>query len=266
MKPLSRWITAFSLALLLIGFQTAGEAWSARIRLVTQDEKAVVKVVKRIDPAVVSVVVTKDIPVLERSLLRQGSGFFTVETKEVGSKSEVVSGGTAFFIRPEGLLITNQHVVSDGDASYSILTNRGNSYLVDVLARDSKYDLALLKVRTPNEQFSIVPFSKSDQVNLGQTVIAFGNALGEFTNTISKGIISGEGRSVSDNLGRTHTDVLQTDAAINSGSSGGPLVNTRGELIGVNFSIISSAQSIAFAVPVSAVKRMLEAYYSAYPQ
>lgn len=229
----------------------------------TDDEKNVVEVVKSVDPAVVSVIISKDLPVLEQSFeeieIFDGIKIMAPTSREVGKQKQQIGGGTAFFISNDGLLVTNNHVVSDASAEYTVVTNDGKVYSVDVLSRKPELDLALLKVRESGT-FPIIRLSSSDTVSLGQTVIAIGNALGEFRNTISKGIVSGIGRSVLAENNQSFTEVIQTDASINSGNSGGPLVNTNGELIGVNFSAVMGAENISFAVPVSHVKKLLQSY------
>jgi S1-C subfamily serine protease len=229
----------------------------------TDDEKNVVEVVKSVDPAVVSVIISKDLPVLEQSFeeieIFDGIKIMAPRSREVGKQKQQIGGGTAFFISNDGLMVTNNHVVSDASAEYTVVTNDGKVYSVDVLSRKPELDLALLKVRESGT-FPIIRLSSSDTVTLGQTVIAIGNALGEFRNTISKGIVSGIGRSVLAENNQSFTEVIQTDASINSGNSGGPLVNTNGELIGVNFSAVMGAENISFAVPVSHVKKLLQGY------
>lgn len=229
----------------------------------TEEERQVVDVIKAVDPAVVSVIISKDLPVIEQSFeeieIFDGIKILAPKSREVGKQKQQIGGGTAFFISEDGLMVTNHHVVSDADAEYTVITNDGRTHSVDVLTRNPELDLALLKVRNGGP-FPIIRLSSSDTVELGQTVIAVGNALGEFRNTISKGIISGLGRSVLAENNQSFTEVIQTDASINSGNSGGPLVNTSGELVGVNFSTVMGAENISFAVPVAHVKKLLQGY------
>lgn len=204
--------------------------------LQTEDEKKVVEVVKMVDPAVVSIVISKDLPVFEQSFeeieIFNGIKILAPHSREIGKQKQKIGGGTAFFISEEGLMVTNNHVVVDPAAEYTVITNEGKTYTADVLSRNPELDLALLKVREGGK-FPIIRVSNSSSIELGQTVIAVGNALGEFRNTVSKGIVSGIGRNVLAENNQSFTEIIQTDAAINSGNSGGPLVNTRGELIGV---------------------------------
>lgn len=228
----------------------------------------VVEAVERTSPAVVSVVVTRDLPELEdvvldpfsdpffgpspfRFRVRRPSG--RVEPREIG-------GGTGFVVDPDGLVITNRHVVSDAEADYTIIFNSGEKVSARVLARDPVLDLAVLKVE--KRGLPIIPLGDASALRVGQAVIAIGNALGEFRNTVSVGVISGLGRQLvaGDRLaGETEVldQVIQTDAAINPGNSGGPLLNLRGEAIGVNTAIAAGAENIGFALPISEVARIL---------
>lgn len=199
----------------------------------TSEEQKVINVVKEFSPAVVSVVITKEI-----------------------------GGGTGFIVSEDGLVLTNKHVVLDEEADYTVFTNNGKKFSAKVLARDPLQDLAVLKIeQVGTEPFPVVKLGDSDSLESGQTVIAIGNALGEFRNTVSVGVISGLGRKITASGGgfvETLEDVIQTDAAINKGNSGGPLLNLRGEVIGINTAVVLEAQSIGFAVPVNKAKRDIE--------
>jgi len=260
----SFFVSTITLSLLVsLGF-AGGASWALVSKLKTDEEKTIVDVVRSVDPAVVSVVISKDLPVLEEYYDEEeifgNFRIITPRSRQVGTKKQEIGGGTAFFVSRDGLLITNQHVVSDTGAEYSVVTNDGQTYDVEVVNRNPELDLALLKITSAQKTFPIIRLSGSDTVELGQTVIAIGNALGEFRNTISKGIISGFGRQVLAENNQVYHEVIQTDAAINTGNSGGPLINTSGELIGVNFSVVAQAENISFAVPVSSVKQLLEGY------
>jgi serine protease Do len=235
----------------------------------TSQEEAIIKVVKEASPAVVSVIITKDIPKLKlyyEEPFKEFEEFFGVpfefkipQYKQEGYEKQEIGGGTAFFISEDGLLLTNAHVVSDKEAEYTVLTNDGKKYPAKVLARDTVRDLAILKVQ--GGPFSTLKLGDSDKLEIGQTVIAIGNALGEFRNTVSVGVISGLGRTVTASGGgiiETIEDVIQTDAAINRGNSGGPLLNLKGEVIGVNFAMASGAENIGFAIPINKAKKDIE--------
>jgi serine protease Do len=169
------------------------------------------------------------------------------------------------------MILTNRHVVSDEEAEYTILTNKGEKYPAKVLARDPVQDLAFLEIDKEQleeegrnfspQEFKPIALGDSSDLQMGQTVIAIGNALGEFRNTVSVGVISGLGRTITasgENIMETLEDVIQTDAAINRGNSGGPLLNLKGEVIGVNVAMAESAQNIGFSIPINKAKRDIE--------
>ena len=242
----------------------------------TSQEEAVIKVVKEVSPAVVSIIITKDLPVFEEYYVSPFEEFFgqpffefkIPQYKQKGTQKQEIGGGTGFIISEDGMILTNGHVVSDKDADYTVLTNNGKKYPARVLARDSIRDLAVIKIegeKTIDNQgklnlksFPPLKLGDSDKLQIGQTVIAIGNALGEFRNTVSVGVISGLGRTVTASGGgmiETLEDVIQTDAAINKGNSGGPLLNLKGEVIGVNFAMAQQAESIGFTIPINKAKK-----------
>ncbi|MCK4744620.1 trypsin-like peptidase domain-containing protein, partial [Candidatus Parcubacteria bacterium] len=182
-------------------------------------------------------------------------------TPKFGGKQEVGSGTGFIADAEEGLILTNKHVVSDPDAEYSVAVNSGNRYSAEVLALDPINDLAVIKIQT-DEKLSKAEFGNSDNLQIGQSAIAIGFALGEYQNSVTKGIISGIGRSITagDSSGRSELleDIIQTDAAINPGNSGGPLIDLRGKVIGVNTAIDSEGQSVGFAIPSNEAKFVFE--------
>ncbi|KKW46392.1 MAG: hypothetical protein A3A43_03190 [Candidatus Liptonbacteria bacterium RIFCSPLOWO2_01_FULL_56_20] len=236
-------------------------------------EKAVVAAVKKASPAVVSITISKNVPIIEQcpynpfpDLSPEFRRFFGdsdfpqfYAPCERGSELREVGGGSGFIISSDGLILTNKHVVLDKQASYTVFTNDGKKYEAKVLARDPSQDLAVLKVDATG--FPTVDLGDSDSLELGQTAIAIGNALGEFRNTVSVGVISGLSRTVTaagGGLSETIEGVVQTDAAINPGNSGGPLLNLRGEVVGINTAIASDAQNIGFAIPINRAKRAIQ--------
>ena len=232
-------------------------------------EQAIIDVVKSANQSVVSIVISKDLPTYEQQWVNpfgEGSGFNVQIPQYVqnGTEYQEVGSGSGFIVSADGLVLTNKHVVSDKKADYTVVTNDGKKYSAKVLAIDPVQDLAIIKIdNTENKTFSPLKLGDSDGIQIGQTAIAIGNALGEFSNTVSVGVVSGLGRTISasDQTGavyETLEDIIQTDAAINSGNSGGPLLNLKGEVIGINTAIAEDAQSIAFALPINYAKKDIE--------
>ncbi|MDP3778895.1 MAG: trypsin-like peptidase domain-containing protein [bacterium] len=171
-----------------------------------------------------------------------------------------VGGGSGFVVDPSGLILTNKHVVIDPKAEYLVALPNEDTYPAKVLARDPMNDVAVLKIEA--EGLPYLALGDSDKIDLGQSVLAIGTALGEFQNTVSCGIVSGLSRFISaitDQEGHSQRlrGLIQTDAAINPGNSGGPLVNLHGEVIGINAAIVFGAQNIGFAIPINKAKRDL---------
>lgn len=239
---------------------------SLPIELRNTQEENIIKGVEQVSPAVVSIVLTKDQPRFERIVRDPFEDFFGwgnfQEPQQNGTEKIEVGQGSGFFVSADGLIITNKHVVLEDDVDYTVFTKEGDSYAATVLARDHVQDLAVLRVEAENVEFPFVELGDSNSLEIGQTVIAIGNVLGEFSNSVSAGIISGLGRTItaSGDTGFVETieDVIQTDAAINRGNSGGPLLNVSGQVIGVNTATVQGAQSIGFAIPVNIVKRDLK--------
>ena len=231
-------------------------------------EAQVISAVKTASPAVVSIVITKNVPVIEQyyttpfgddPYLRQFFGDIQIpQFRQKGFEKKEVGGGTGFIVSKDGLILTNKHVVADVSAEYTVLTNEGQKYPAKVLARDQIADLAVIKIEAAG--LPTLKLGDSENVRVGQTAIAIGNALGEFKNTVSAGVVSGLGRSVTAAGGgviENIYDVIQTDASINPGNSGGPLLNLNGEVMGINTAMVSGAQSIGFAVPINQAKRIV---------
>lgn len=226
-------------------------------------EQAIIDTVKTASPSVVSIIISKNLPIYEQHFVNpfgEDSPFdFQIpEYVQKGTQKQQVGAGSGFIVSEDGLVLTNKHVVSDKGAEYTVLTNDGQKYSAKVLALDPVQDLAIIKIQG-EARFVAIRLGDSDGIQIGQGAIAIGNALGEFRNTISVGVISGLGRTVaasgSGGFSEVLEDVIQTDAAINPGNSGGPLLNLRGEVIGVNTAMAQGAQTIGFAIPINIAKR-----------
>ncbi len=219
------------------------KAVGTKQQIVLQDAQAVTDVVKNVSPSVVSVTSLETV---------QSFSFFGPTT------NQQQGAGSGIILTEDGLIMTNKHVVSSDQASYSVITNDGKEYKnAKVLARDPINDVAFVKI----DAHGLKPAELGDSSTLevGQRVLAIGNALGQFANSASEGIISGLGRPItagdqfsssSENL----TDLIQTDAAINPGNSGGPLVNIAGQVIGMNTAVAGNAQNIGFSIPINEVQ------------
>jgi len=223
---------------------------------VTEDS-ATIDVVKRVSPSVVSVVITKE---LNNFYNMTGPDIFGFPIANQNPQKQDIGGGTGFVIASDGLILTNKHVVADEGAEYSVIFNDGKRYAAQVLGRDTANDIAVLKIDA--KDLPVIELGDSDKIEIGQTVIAIGNALAEYKNTVTRGVISGIDRRVvaGDGLGSSEVidEALQTDAAINPGNSGGPLLNLDGQVIGINTAVNFGGQSIAFAIPVNQAKNVIE--------
>ncbi len=228
-----------------------------------------VAIIRKLMPSVVSIVVTEKLADFEKTLtpeLRAGlpkkkdGRTLAIPRELIDAHGMIqVGGGSGFVVRKDGIIVTNKHVVSDG-AEYTVITNSGQKYQAEILTRDPLNDVAILRI--PAKRLRPLALGNAARLELGEDVIAIGNALGIFKNTVSKGIVSGLSRSISaesePNSGMQEMrGLIQTDAAINPGNSGGPLVNMRGEVVGINSAIVSGAHSIGFAIPINTVERDL---------
>jgi serine protease Do len=171
--------------------------------------------------------------------------------------------GTGIIISDDGYILTNNHVI-EGSDSLTVTTQDKQELEATVVKTDSDKDLAIIKAKT-DKKLSVATIGDSDKAQVGEEVIAIGNVLGLYQNSVTKGIVSGLGRPVTASSGNglygkleELEDLIQTDAAINSGNSGGPLVNMKGEVIGVNTAVAGTAQSIGFAVPINHAKDLVK--------
>jgi len=228
-------------------------------------EQAIIDATKSVLPSVVSIVISKNVPIYEQEFINPfgEDSPFNIQVPQMiqkGTEMQDVGAGSGFIVSEDGLVLTNKHVVLDKEAQYTVYTNDDKKYSAKVLALDPVQDLAVIKIENDNEKFKPVVLGDSLSIQLGQTAIAIGNALGKFSNTVSVGIISGLKRTISasDQIGdfsETLENIIQTDAAINAGNSGGPLINLRGQVIGINTAMAEGAETIGFAIPINMAKK-----------
>ncbi len=224
---------------------------------------SIVEIAKKVCPAVITIIVSKDLPKIEGFYLMPKGGKGVIMPKFKAGKKQLtkIGGGSGFIVSPDGYLITSQHVVADPDAEYMVIIEPTKKYPAKVLARDPINDLAVLKIE--GKGFPYLELETSKKLELGQEVVAVGNALGEFHDTVSSGIVSGLSRHIQATNHVTQESsqlrgLIQTDAAINPGNSGGPLVNKEGKAIGVNTAVVMGAQNIGFAIPIDYAIKDLE--------
>ena len=178
-----------------------------------------------------------------------------------GPQSGYVEGiGSGSIVSEDGYIVTNSHVVSDGEAKeINVLFNNGETAPAELVWNDASLDLAIIKVASDNKNLKAIDIGDSDEIGVGDRVVAIGNPLGfELQSTVTSGIISGLNRSVSFNTGVQMDGLMQTDAAINSGNSGGALLNSRGQLIGINTAKAGNSDGIGFAIPINSVKSVID--------
>ena len=223
------------------------------------DDKKVIKTIKKVMPSVVSIAIAKHLEDLEKDSPNLPKDLSLASMTD-GHGMVQVGGGSGFIVEADGLIFTNKHVISDAKAEYTVILNNGRRFRGEVLSRDPINDIAILKIQA--SKLPCIKLGDATRLQLGQSVIAIGNALGIFKNTVSLGIVSGLSRSITaqsepDAPVQEMRGLLQTDAAINPGNSGGPLVDSDGYVVGVNAAIVTGAQSIGFAIPVNAARRDL---------
>lgn len=249
----------------------ADKSGSAKTDIAIGDE-VIPDLVEKNSPGVVSIVVSKDVPKARNFFGDpfQGLPFFSPFGGSQGNDSDSesdtptekqkIGSGSGFFVSADGLIVTNKHVVADEQAEYTVIASGEKEYSAKVLARDPNNDIAVLKIE--GNDFPALILGDSDQIKVGQAVVAIGNPLGEFANSVTSGIISGLKRNVSagSRLGDSErlSGIIQTDAAINPGNSGGPLFGLSGEVVGVNVAVAQGAENIGFALPINSVKRTVE--------
>ena len=230
---------------------------------ISEEQSAIIDLVDKSNKSVLSISISKQIPVT-----RQSSPFDYFfgrlpqndNINNDSGKEQTIGGGTGFIVSSDGLIVTNKHVVSDSSATYTVLFNDGSEAKAEIKTVHPTQDLANIKV--DKKDLKPVEFADSDKLNVGQTAVAIGNALGEFDNTVSRGVISGLRRSITASDGQGNSEqlsqVIQTDAAINQGNSGGPLLDINAKVVGVNVATAEGAQSIGFAIPSNIVISMID--------
>ncbi|HVO28473.1 MAG TPA: trypsin-like peptidase domain-containing protein [Candidatus Paceibacterota bacterium] len=223
------------------------------------DDKRAIGTIRKVMPAVVSIAIAKKLDDLKREAPKDLPPPPDSIADERGMVQ--VGGGSGFIIDERGLVLTNKHVVSDANAEYTVILNDERRFPAEILTRDPINDVAILQVRGAGK-LPTLKLGDAARLELGESVIAIGNALGVFRNTVSIGIVSGLSRSIAaqadpDAPPQEMRGLIQTDAAINPGNSGGPLVDRDGFVVGVNAAIVTGAQSIGFAIPVNAARRDL---------
>jgi S1-C subfamily serine protease len=228
----------------------------------------IVKIIEKVLPAVVSIVVLEKNNDSKKLIPEEILPFISPEQKKKlqkklsSNKNLEVENGSGFVVSSNGLILTNKHIVSKSkNANYLVITSNDKKYKASVLSIDPINDVAILKINEKN--LPTIPLGDSSKIKLGQGVIAIGNALGIFKNTVSYGIISGISRHLyaSQNKNTPAQELrglIQTDAAINPGNSGGPLINLEGKVIGINSVMVQGAENIGFAIPINTAKRDLE--------
>ena len=212
------------------------------------EETSIAAIAEKVTPAVVSIISTS------------GSNNSIYSYLYGGGASQ--SAGTGMIVSKDGYIVTNKHVI-EGTREIQVVTDEGTTYDdVDIVGEDPLNDVAYLKINDV-DNLPTITLGDSKTIAVGMPVLAIGNALGAYQNSVTNGIVSGTGRSVtaadSDGSNAENlTDMIQTDAAINPGNSGGPLVNAAGEVIGINTAVSTDSNGIGFAIPISAVKGMLK--------
>lgn len=245
------------------------------------EESSIIDTVKKVSPAVVSIVITKDLPLYRQGGLNMNDFFFNFndpfggmpfgnpqfqqdENGNVKKTPQKVGGGSGFIVTPDGLVLTNRHVVDDIEAGFTVIMNDGKEFPAELVSKDTINDIAVLKMKDSEDHkakdLPTVELGSSTDLQIGQRVVAIGNALAEYQNTVTTGIISAKGREITagssagaENL----VNLLQTDAAINPGNSGGPLVNLAGQVVAINTAIANGAQGIGFAIPIDDIKPLI---------
>jgi len=229
------------------------------------DQDRITSTIRATMPSLVSILLSQHLDSIEQNHHPAAYPFFPAHQRQVKERMQreaqaYAGGGSGFIVDASGLVATNKHVVADPSLDYTAVLEDGRRFPARVMSVDPLNDIAIVKIE--GEGFSPVTCGDAADLTVGQYVLAIGNALGVFRNTVSLGIVSGLSRSVTaqtenDRSGHELRGLIQTDAAINPGNSGGPLVALDGRVVGINSALISGAQNIGLAIPISAVLRDL---------
>lgn len=240
--------------------------------------KSIPKIVAEAMPSVVSITISKHLKEIEKDLPHEYLPFlqpqYEKQRQALKSLADAdgmvqIGGGSGFIVDAGGIVVTNRHVVSEPKAEYTVITNDDQKFDAEILARDPVSDVAVLKLHLRDDtkgkvkKLPVLSLGTATNVKLGEPIIAIGNSLGLFRNTVSSGIISGLSRSIRAQASpdaplQEMRGLIQTDAAINPGNSGGPLLNESGQVIGINTAIVYGAQNIGFAIPIDTAGRDLD--------
>lgn len=225
---------------------------SEKTQTILNEENVIISVVEKTSPSVVAIGATQKV--------------FNPYDPFALPKNQSSTIGTGFVVSDKGIIVTNKHVVSDTDVKYTVITKDGKKYEVRKIYKDPILDLSIVQIDGSSD-FKPLDLGDSSKLKVGQTVVAIGNALGRFTNTVTTGVVSGLGRRVSagdpfSGFFESLDNLIQTDAAINPGNSGGPLLNSAGQVIGVNVATTEGAQNIGFAIPINSVKKIVDEFVS----
>lgn len=221
-----------------------------KTQTILSEENAVIDVVEKTSPSVVAI--------------GTSSKTFNPVDPFSSPRNQTSTIGTGLVVSDKGIIVTNKHVVADTSTRYTVVTRDGKKYEVRKIYRDPILDLGIVQIDGGTD-LKALDLGDSSKLKVGQTVIAIGNALGRFTNTVTTGVVSGLGRRVTagdpfEGSVESLENLIQTDAAINPGNSGGPLLNSAGQVIGVNVATTEGAQNIGFAIPINSVKKIVDEF------
>jgi serine protease Do len=245
------------------------------------DESDAVKAIENVSGAVVSIIASKDLQFYRAGSFDPFEEFFFGRSRRIEREDlqpeirrQQVGGGSGFVVDKDGLVVTNKHVIADKKAQYAIVLKDGTEFEAEFVSEDPFFDIALMRLKIAEDDdladekreklnnLAVAQLGDSDVLRVGQKVYAIGNALSEYQNTVTSGIISGKGRDIVAGGAFVRSELLsgllQTDAAINPGNSGGPLVNVAGQVIGINVAIDQNGSNVGFAIPVNDLKPALE--------